>query len=177
MKSIALIAVLACTSPLLATDPVAAWGWSNGEQSISKATPTTPTKSCPCAPGKCDCPADQCPNCATAKAKTIPTVVIPKTPPTVIPQPMPAATTPVGWHSHTCANGHTWSHRNGDPTASHNCPVCGLYQNVVDTRVTMPVQQTFQMVQPTHQWYIVNGRYQLLPIGGGCANGSCYNYR
>lgn len=39
-------------------------------------------------------------------------------------------------HAHTCANGHTWTHRSGDPGASHNCPVCGLQQWYVDMAAT-----------------------------------------
>ncbi len=41
---------------------------------------------------------------------------------------------PANWHSHTCSAGHTWSHRNGDPNASHRCPVCGRVQFTQDPR-------------------------------------------
>lgn len=64
------------------------------------------------------------------------------------------------YHSHTCRNGHTWSHSSSDPNASHNCPICGTFQNIVDPgsmgRGNVGVQQS-----------------STYSLGGGCANGNC----
>lgn len=42
------------------------------------------------------------------------------------PEPQKAAVATVKGHSHRCpVDGTVWSHRDNDPTASHNCPTCG----------------------------------------------------
>jgi hypothetical protein len=42
------------------------------------------------------------------------------------PKPKPVAVATVKGHSHRCpVDGTVWSHRDNDPTASHNCPTCG----------------------------------------------------
>lgn len=66
------------------------------------------------------------------------------------------------WHSHTCAAGHTWSHRDGDPNASHNCPVCGRYQNVISQRGPAVQARPRQVI--------------TFPALGGsdCSSGQCY---
>ena len=68
--------------------------------------------------------------------------------------PAPVARAAQG-HTHTCANGHTWDH---SVTSGHNCPVCGLFQNVQDA---------------TPRAVTTGGATYALPSSGGCANGSC----
>lgn len=61
-------------------------------------------------------------------------------------------------HTHTCANGHTWSHVE-NPT--HTCQICGLFQNEQDPYP----RATRGYSRPTIQYSL--SQY------GGCANGQC----
>jgi len=67
---------------------------------------------------------------------------LPQAPPirTVATQADPTPVRSAVGHTHTCARGHTWDHTMDG--GSHNCPVCGLHQTVVD-----PVIATVQAVQ------------------------------
>lgn len=93
---------------------------------------------------------------------------------------------PVG-HTHTCRNGHTWDHQ---VTAGHNCPTCGLYQNVIDgprravettvytdaTRDWHPTPTGTRVVtvQPDSTWpSSPEIRYTFPQSVGGCPNGQC----
>lgn len=42
------------------------------------------------------------------------------------------------YHTHTCSKGHTWDH--SQDGGSHRCPVCGEYQNVVDSFPKIPLR-------------------------------------
>ena len=74
-------------------------------------------------------------------------------------------------HTHTCRNGHTWDH---SVTSSHNCPTCGLYQNIQD-RVVRPVTiiQTRPAVSATPVRTTAPMRLPATSLSGGCANGNC----
>ena len=84
--------------------------------------------------------------------------------------PLPVQTSSaVGYHTHTCVNGHTWDHSNG---VGHNCPVCGMAQYVQDSPRT-----TVQQYRPAVQTYspqpvYYQPAYSFAPTSG-CANGQC----
>jgi hypothetical protein len=90
--------------------------------------------------------------------------VKPDSPSLTTKQPVPVPVRGADWHTHTCRNGHTWAHASSDPNASHNCPFCGSFQNIVDPgsmgggRVQSAPLQTYTLPQAS---------------GSGCAGGNC----
>lgn len=90
---------------------------------------------------------------------------VPKTLPTV--KQSLTVRAPVG-HTHTCKNGHTWDHT---ATASHNCPICGAYQNVQD-RSPRPVTVA-RVTNATIAHQSAPSVFVLPRASSGCANGNC----
>lgn len=89
---------------------------------------------------------------------------------------IPALTTraPVGSHTHTCANGHTWDHV-ANPT--HTCQFCGLTQYVQDRSPRMVTVRTTSSTVAAprtapQQYHEVMQMFQ-----GGCPSGNCPNAR
>lgn len=83
----------------------------------------------------------------------------PKATPKAVSPPVAVAPRAPHGHTHTCSNGHTWDH---SVTSSHNCPVCGTFQNVQD-----PSPRT-ATAAPTNV-----SPFQTGTVTGGCPNGNC----
>ncbi len=74
----------------------------------------------------------------------------------------------VGVHSHRCSRcGYSWSHRDGDPRATHVCAKCGRTQYVIESHWTQAVE-------------VAAPKPKSLPVfrsgggdGGGCRTGNC----
>lgn len=83
---------------------------------------------------------------------------------------------PVG-HTHTCANGHTFDHKDG-ANKDHVCPHCGVVVTETDPRPrmvkeTVPGLEAVTTEGPVTYQRVLTATITPQSIGSACANGSC----